>query len=185
MVIAWRRGGISAFEELVRKYQKRMFNIAYLCVGDYEDACEVTRDAFVTAYRGKETFRGAIRFSAWITCITIRLSRSRLRKSRTGRSDRSVSSDLQMAGGHGEVARKVPASAPEQLERLDLSGKLHGCIGALDADSREMIVLRDVQGFSFVEICSILSIREGTVKSRLSRARELVKDCLKRAEGTL
>ena len=185
LVIAWRQGEISAFEELVRKYQKRMLNIAYRCVGNYEDACEVTQYAFVAAYRGRDAFRGAARFSIWLTGITVKLSRNRLRKIGSGRDDRAVSSEVQVARGNGGVTREIPASAPDQLVWHDLSGKIQGCISALDADSREMIVLRDVQGFSYDEVCAILSIREGSVKSRLSSARELVKDCLKRATGAL
>jgi RNA polymerase sigma-70 factor, ECF subfamily len=185
LVIAWRQGEISAFEELVRKYQKRMLNIAYRCVGNYEDACEVTQDAFVAAYRGRDAFRGAARFSIWLTGITVKLSRNRSRKTGPGRDDRAVSSEVQVARGNGGVTREIPASAPDQLVWHDLSGKIQGCISSLDADSREMIVLRDVQGFSYDEVCAILSIREGSVKSRLSSARELVKDCLKRATGAL
>ena len=186
LVIAWRRGEFSAFEELVRKYQKRMLNIAYRCVGDYEAACEVVQDAFAAAYRGGESFRGAARFSTWLTGITVSLSRNRLPQSRNKRSSEAYPPGAPPADFTGGAHREHPSpSAPEQLEMLDLSEKLHGCIGALDADSREMIVLRDVQGLTYEEICAILVIREGTVKTRLSRAREMAKDCLKRAAGAL
>jgi RNA polymerase sigma-70 factor, ECF subfamily len=181
LVIAWRQGKTPAFEELVGKYQKRMFNIAYRCTGNYKDACEVTDDAFVAAYRGRNSFHGVVRFSAWLTGITVKLSRNRHSKLQTGRNDSAPSSDIQhMAGGV-----KVPDSAPALPEWHDLPGRIQGCLNSLDADTREMIVLRDMQGFSYEEICDILSIREGTINSRLTRARELIKDCLKRAEGAL
>ena len=77
LVASWRRGELSSFEALVRKYQKRMLNIAFRITDDYEDACEVTQDAFVAAFKGIESFRGAARFSTWLTSITLNLSRNR------------------------------------------------------------------------------------------------------------
>ncbi len=77
LVASWRRGEISSFEALVRKYQKRMLNIAFRITDDYEDACEVTQDAFFAAYKGIDSFRGAARFSTWLTSITLNLSRNR------------------------------------------------------------------------------------------------------------
>ena len=71
------------------------------------------------------------------------------------------------------------------MERLDLHEKLQGCIKALAVEFREVIVLRDMQDFSYDEICSTLQVREGTIKSRLFRAREAVKGCLKRTVGEL
>jgi RNA polymerase sigma-70 factor, ECF subfamily len=183
LVIAWLQGEVSAFEELVRKHQKRIFNLAYRYMGNYEDACEVTQEAFVAAFRGRDTLRGAARFSIWLTGITVKHSRDRLRKTVAGRDNRPFPSEVQSPVGDGGVPREVSASSPEQLEWHDLSGKIQGCINSLDADTREMTILRDVQGFSYDDICEILSIREGTVKSRLTRARELVRDCLKRTAG--
>ena len=180
LVIAWRQGNTSAFEELVKKYQKRMFNIAYRCTGNYEDACEVTEDAFVAAYRGRNSFRGAVRFSAWLTGITVKLSRTRHGATPAGRTGSSPSSHVRMAGGGN-----VTGLAPELPEWHDLSGRIQGCLDSLDAETREMVVLRDVEGFPYGEICEILAIREGTINTRLTKARELVKDCLKPAAGAL
>jgi RNA polymerase sigma-70 factor (ECF subfamily) len=185
LVIAWRQGDISAFEELVRKYQKQILNLAFRYLGDYEDACEVTRNAFAAAFRGKDSFRGAARFSIWLTGITVKISRERLREAVAGRSTRAVPSEVLPSVGTGGFTREVSASSPELPEWHDLSGKIQGCLNSLDADTREMIILRDVQEFSYDEICDILSIREGTVTSRLTKARELVKDCLKQAAGAL
>src|SRR5512136_2192484 len=81
-VASWRRGEISSFETLVTKYQKRIFNIAFRITGDYEDACEVTQDAFVAAYRGIDSFRGESRFLTWLTSIVLNLSRNRLQQIR-------------------------------------------------------------------------------------------------------
>ncbi len=188
LVASWRRGELSAFEALVGRHQKRMLNIAFRITGDYEDACEVVQDAFVAAYRGIESFRGASRFSTWLTSITVNLSRNRLQQVHAKSRNHAYSLDSTSMDGDCGPAHEHASPAPsalERLERLDLHEKLRGCIKALTAEFRETIVLRDLQDFSYDEICAILKVRQGTVKSRLFRAREMVKDCLKRAVGEL
>lgn len=188
LVASWRRGELSSFEALVQKHQKRMLNIAFRITGDYEDACEVAQDAFVAAYRGINSFRGAARFSTWLTSITVNLSRNRLQQAQAKRRNEAYSLDASSMNGDCGPVHEQPSSAPsvlERLERLDLHAKLQHCIKALAVDFRETIVLRDMQDFSYDEICAILKVRQGTVKSRLFRAREMVKDCLKRAVGEL
>jgi RNA polymerase sigma-70 factor (ECF subfamily) len=188
LLASWRSGELSSFEALVRKYQKRMINIAFRITGDYEDACEVTQDAFVAAYRGIDSFRGESRFSTWLTSVTLNLSRNRLQQAQSKRRNEIYSLDTP---GNGEdCARPLerPSSAPSALEQLELRAvheKLQECIKALSVNFREAMVLRDMQDYSYDEICAILKVREGTVKSRLFRAREMVKDCLKRVVGEL
>jgi len=188
LVASWRRGEVAAFEALVRKHQKRMLNIAFRITGNYEDACEVTQDAFVAAFRGIDSFRGASRFTTWLTSITVNLSRNRFQQVQAKRQNEAYSLDCPPTGkecGQDHEQQSHTPSALERLERLDLQEKLQECITALVAEFREAIVLRDLQDFSYDEICNILKVREGTVKSRLFRAREMVKDCLKRRVGEL
>ncbi len=188
LVAAWRSGELAAFEALVRKHQKRMLNIAFRITGDYEDACEVAQDAFVAAYRGIASFRGASRFSTWLTSITVNLARNRLQQSRSRGRNNSFSLDTPASADDCGAVHEEASSDPsplDRLERLDLHEKLEGCIKALAAEFREAIVLRDLHDFSYDEICAILKVREGTVKSRLFRAREAVKECLKRVVGVL
>jgi RNA polymerase sigma-70 factor (ECF subfamily) len=187
-VDAWRQGELSSFETLVEKYQKRQFNIAFRISGNYENACEVVQDAFVTAYRGIDSFRGAARFSTWLTSITVNLSRNRIQQIRTRQNNEAFPMDEPpVKEGYG-LNSDHPSSDPSALvqpERRSLHDRLRECISGLAIDFREAIVLRDVQEFSYDEICAILKVREGTVKSRLFQGREMVKDCLKRAAGVL
>lgn len=187
LVASWRKGDVSSFEALVNRHQKRMFNIAFRITGDYDDACDVVQDVFVAAFRKIDAFRGEARFSTWLTSIAVNMSRNRYQQIRTKRMHEPFSLDSTSSGDDCPV-HEHPSSAPsalERLERKDLHEKLQGCIKALAAEFRETIVLRDLQDFSYDEICTILKVREGTVKSRLFRAREMVKDCLKRAVGEL
>jgi RNA polymerase sigma-70 factor (ECF subfamily) len=188
LVAAWRRGEISSFEALVRKYQKRMLNIAFRITDDYEDACEVTQDAFFAAYKGIDSFRGAARFSTWLTSITLNLSRNRHQQVQAKRRKEVHSYDGPTGGENPAFVPERPAPGPsalEQLERRVVHERLLQCIKALSVEFREAIVLRDLQDYSYGEICAILNIREGTIKSRLFRARDMVKDCLKRGLGEI
>jgi RNA polymerase sigma-70 factor (ECF subfamily) len=188
LVASWRRGELSSFELLVGKYQKRMLNIAFQITGSYEDACEVTQDAFFAAYQGIETFRGELCFSTWLTTITINLLRQRIQQTQVKEQNERYSLDMP---AHGEASsptqeRSFAAlSALEQLELHSIHERLLKCIKALSIDFRETIVLRDLHNYAYDEICAILKVREGTIKSRLFRAREMVKECMKQVAGLL
>ena len=165
-----------------------MLNISYRITGSYEDACEVVQDTFVSAYRNLGSFRRQSRFSTWLFAITVNLSRNRVQQIRTRARREPYSMDDPVEGGEGEITREAESPDPtpiEELERKELELKIQSCIGALDPEFRSVIVLRDVQGFSYGDISAMLRIAEGTVKSRLFRARESVKDCLKHILGGL
>ncbi len=188
LVSLCQKGDLNAFEMLIRKHEKRMLNIAFRIINDYDDACEAVQDAFVSAYRNINTFRGESKFTTWLTTITVNLSRNRLKqmKSRWGREAFSI--DDPVRTDDGQIAVDPPSNEPSVLDKLELrdaQGKVQGCIKALEPEFREVLVLRDMQDFSYEEIGSMLRMREGTVKSRLFRAREMVRDCLKRVMGDL
>ncbi len=188
LVASSQKGDLDAFESLVRKHQKRMLNIAFRLVGDYEEACEVVQDAFVSAYRNIKTFRGESKFTTWLTTITVNLSKNRLKQVKSRQSREAFSINAPVQTDEGEITVDPPSSEPSALDRLekrDIRNRVQDCIKALDSDFREVLVLRDMQEFSYDEIASVLRMREGTVKSRLFRAREMVKDCLKRVVGEL
>jgi RNA polymerase sigma-70 factor (ECF subfamily) len=188
LVARSQQGGLDAFEQLVAKYQKRMLNIAFRLIGDYDEACEAVQDAFVSAYKNLKTFRGEAKFSTWLTAVTLNHARNRLKQVRARQSRMAFSLDDPVQTDDGEMSRELPSREPSTLDLLenhDIRDKVQGCIKALDPEFREVIVLRDMQDFSYDEIGSILKIREGTVKSRLFRAREAIKACLKKVMGEL
>ena len=167
---------IEAFEVLVRRYQKQMLNIAYRMIGDYDEACEVVQDAFLSAYKNIRRFKGKAKFSTWLCTIVLNLSKNRLRQLRTWSDKKQLSND---------PLPLQTASPQEDLERREIQRKVQECIGLLDLEFREVIILRDIQGLSYEEISEALKIPGGTVKSRLFRAREALRDCLKKAMGDL
>jgi len=187
-VLCCQKGDIEAFEQIVNKYQKRMFNISYRMLGDYDEASEAVQDAFVSAYRGIKGFKGKSRFSTWLYAIVVNVSKNRLKQIKARLSREQFSLDDPVDTGDGQIKREPVSSglsALERLEKRELGLKVQGCINSLEGEFREVIVLRDMQGFSYEEISAMLKIAEGTVKSRLYRARESVRNCLKRVIGDL
>ncbi len=188
LVAACRSGDASAFECLVRRHQKVMLNLAYRVVGNYEEACEVTQDAFVAAYKGLASFRGDARFSTWLTTITLNHARNALTRIAARRRHEAYSLDAKHGTDEENFHQEPPSTAPSALELLETQAirqRIEKCIAELPVDFREVLVLRDIQDHSYEEIGGLLKVREGTVKSRLFRAREGIKDCLKRNEVAL
>jgi len=180
------QGDLNAFETLVVKYQKRMLNIAFRMIGDYDEACEVVQDAFLSAHKNIRTFRGDSKFTTWLTTIILNLSRNRLKQVRARQSHEAYSLDEPIRTGEGEMTVDPPSKEPSTLDCLetrDIRAAVRNCIDALEPDFREVIVLRDLQEHSYDEIGAMLSVAAGTVKSRLFRARNAVKDCLKKTLG--
>lgn len=188
LVSLCKKGNVDAFEVLVRKHQKRMLNIAYRMIGNYEDACEITQDAFVSAYKGIKDFEEKSRFSTWLYTIVLNLSRNRFKqlKIKSYREEFSLNDpvitddsqiNIELSSGESTIL--------ERLERRDVQQKVQGCINSLDSEFREVLILRDIHGFSYDEISNMLKIPEGTVKSRIFRARDILRDCLKRVIGDL
>jgi RNA polymerase sigma-70 factor, ECF subfamily len=176
------KGDIDAFEVLVKRHQKKMLNIVYRITGDYDDACEVVQEAFLSAYQAINKFRGDAKFSTWLTGITVNHAKNRLRQTQTRSYHEVVSIDDPVETESGQLAYDPPAqeaSAIEQLEQKEVQEKVQECIGGLDKNQRDILVLRDIEEFSYDEIGLILKIPDGTIKSRLSRARDTLKNCLK------
>ncbi len=188
IVASVKKGNINEYEKLVEKHQKRMLNIAYRMIGSYEDACEVVQDAFLSGYRNLDGFKGMSRFSTWLCSIVINLSKNRVVKMKTEHQHEQYSLDDPIETDEGAIRREIASDDPsvvDKLEREDVQRKVQDCIGGLEHEFREVVVLRDIQGFSYEEIAGMLKIAEGTVKSRLFRARDAIKDCLKKVMGEL
>jgi RNA polymerase sigma-70 factor, ECF subfamily len=188
LVAACRRGDTSAFECLVLQHQRMLFNVALRMTGCHEDAADITQDAFIAAWNKLGGFRGEARFSTWLTAIVVNLSRNRIQQRRTSEKRSAYSLNAPQPFGDEEILPDPPGRTPsalELLEEAELREMVQRCIGALDQVFREVLVLRDMQEMSYEEVGTALNLREGTVKSRLFRARDAIKDCLKKAVGTL
>ena len=187
-VIRCQQGGTEAFEVLVERHQKKMLNIAFRMTGNYDDACDITQEAFIAAYKSIKKFKAEAKFSTWLYRIVVNYSKNRLKQLRGAAKREGVSID-----DSGEMKKEgifsqslINNNNPGmQMERRERETQVRKCITSLDEEYREVPVLRDIQGFSYEEIRDILEIPDGTVKSRLSRARNALKDCLTKVIGDL
>jgi RNA polymerase sigma-70 factor (ECF subfamily) len=187
-VLACQRGDTDAFEVLVERHQKKMLNIAYRMMGDYDEACDVTQEAFISAYKSIKKFKAEAKFSTWLYRIVVNYSKNRLKQLRNIGQREVVSNDdsgeIQVEGTLCQSS--VNDTNPDvQMEHREREAQVQKCITFLDEEYREVLVLRDIQGFSYEEIGAILKMPDGTVKSRLSRARNALKDCLVKVIGDL
>jgi RNA polymerase sigma-70 factor (ECF subfamily) len=183
---ACRKGDTKAFECLVHRHQRMLLNVAFRMTGVYEDACDIVQDAFIAAWRKIGDFRGEAQFSTWMTSIVINLSRSRLQQRQLQDKRNAYSLDAANPGGDGDMIPDPSSntlSALQQMEEAEIRQALQSCIDALTPEFREVLVLRDMQDMPYDQVASALSLKEGTVKSRLFRARDTVKDCVRKVVG--
>lgn len=182
------KGDLAAFECLVVRHQRMLINVAFRMTGVYEDACDIVQDAFIAAWRKIGDYRGEARFSTWLTAIVINLSRNRLLQIQQRSKREAYSLNAPLPGGDSGTLPEPPSDAPstlEQLEEQELRSFLQKCIDKLSTEFREVLVLRDMQELSYEEVGTTLNLREGTVKSRLFRARDAVKECLQKTVGII
>lgn len=181
ILAACRRGEISAFEQLVLRHQKAMYNVAYRISGNEADAAEIVQEAFLSAWRKIKEFRGDSKLSTWLISITVNQARTRWQQNRQ-KSSRETPLEIGDDDGRPPLQPASSEASPlELLEREQLGKILERCIKALDEAFREVMVLRDIREMAYDEVSAALGIREGTVKSRLFRAREAVRDCVTRS----
>lgn len=167
-------GDLQAFDDLVRAHQQQVYAVAVRMLGDRDEAQDVAQDAFVRAYRSIGGFRGEARFATWLVSITMNLCRNRRRWWARRRRVVVASMDDPLENEAGTLGQQVadPAPGPSaDAEHREQRERLVATVQMLSEAERTMIVLRDLQGYSYEEIAGILQVQVGTVKSRLSRAR--------------
>jgi RNA polymerase sigma-70 factor, ECF subfamily len=177
LVDAFREGDLTAFDALVRRWERKIQGAIYRILGSSEEARDVAQDAFLKAFRGLNSFKSEARFSSWLYQIALNLCRDRLRQ-RRGKTVVSLDDvEPRMA------ARLDWSSAPTALQLLeaqDISRIVATAMAALPEEQREVIVLKEYQGLTFPEIADVLGIPISTVKTRLYRGLGQMKTRLER-----
>jgi RNA polymerase sigma-70 factor (ECF subfamily) len=180
LVARVRGGDVSAYDTLVRKYERQLFRIAQHITQNREDAEDVMQDAFLKAYEKLEQFQGNSKFYTWLVRIAVNESLMRLRKRRTGKM---VSIDEDIETEEGSVPRDLADWAPnpeQNYNQAELAGILRKTIQGLPQGFRIVFVLRDVEGLSTEETAETLGLSIPAVKSRLLRARLQLRERLSR-----
>ena len=165
------RGETDAFETLVRRHQKTIFNLAYRMLGDYDEAAETTQEAFLSAYRAIGRFRGEANFSTWLYRIALNHANTR-RKNLVNRQRRTVPIETT------EPLYDTHLDPAQAVEQKEIQDRVQQALNSLEQDDAMIILLRDLQDVSYEEIARVLEIPVGTVKSRLHRARQALKSRL-------
>ncbi len=170
------RGSLDAFNSLVLHYQDGVYSLAYRIMEDSASAADAAQEAFITAYRRLETYRGGS-FRSWLLRITTNTCYDELRRRK--RRPATALDDLPGAESDDGPSLAADTETPEQaVQQAELQQAIEQCIGALQLDQRTVLLLSDVEGLNYQEISDITGANLGTVKSRLSRARLGVRRCL-------
>ncbi len=165
-----RKGDEQALTELYRRHQHRAYNLALRTLGDSWDAADVTQEAFIKAFRNLDSFKGEARFSTWLHRIVVNAAYDHLRRHKAEPMDSEILDEL--SGPSGAAA--VVASGRQGIDpALDgLSAPLRRALMSLNEGFRFAVVLCDLLGFPYGDAAEILGVQEGTIKSRIFRARE-------------
>ena len=176
-----------AFNELVELYEARVFRLVLRMLGRRDEAEDMAQEVFVQIFKAVGTFRGDSKLSTWIYRVSVNLCKNRMKYLARRHSDGEDELEsvveraaLDEAKGvtFGDVAQPDRMVEGYQIERV-----VQVCIAELDPDFREVLILRDLEDLSYEELSEITGLPDGTVKSRLHRARSMLKASVERKMG--
>ncbi len=173
-----------AFQKCVRLYQDKVYGLVYRMLGSQAEAEDVAQEVFVTVFKSIDSFRGDSKFSTWLYRIAANHCKNRIkylrRRAHKQTSELDDAAERQLLGSGQSTLGQQHASPVEALEGLQLNTIVQRAITKLDEEHRLLLVLRDVEELSYEEIMQVTGLPEGTVKSRLHRARLILKEEIKR-----
>jgi len=176
-----------AFNELVQAYEQRVFRLLLRMLGRRDEAEDMAQEVFVQVFKAIGTFRGDSRLGTWIYRIAVNLCKNRMKylaRRHTSEQDELEPAAERLPLHEAKGVTFGETTRPDQLvEGFQLERVVQDCIAELDADFREVLVLRDVEDLSYEELCEVTGLPEGTVKSRLHRARGMLKAAVGRKLG--
>lgn len=178
----------AAFNELVREYQTSVFRLVIRLVGDRGEAEDLTQEVFVSVFKHLDTFRGESKFTTWIYRIAVNHAKNRakyLSRRAKGRSDsyedKAEQGDL---GAHASMVTYAQMPRPDEVAGgSELERIMNAALAAVESEQRELILLRDFEGLTYDEIGEVTGLAEGTVKSKLHRARAAWMARIKEMQG--
>jgi RNA polymerase sigma-70 factor (ECF subfamily) len=165
-----RSGDTEAVTELYRRHERRVYNLALRTLGNPWDAADVAQEAFIKAFRTLHSFKGDARFSTWLHRITVNAAYDHLRRQRPEPMDGEIIEEISGPGGAGAVVGSGREGIDPAIDGL--SDPLRDALMSLPEGFRFAVVLCDLLGFPYDEAAEILEVQEGTIKSRIFRARE-------------
>lgn len=182
LVDRFKSGDEAAFNEMVGRYWDRIYGMVHQLLRNQQDAEEVTQDAFIRAHRGLVNFRGDAAFSTWLYQIATNLARNRYWYWWRRKRDKSVSFDQPVSDDNDTPLSEVFAADMSTPGDITVTQELVDNIAVgmekISAKHREILILRNVKNMAYEEIADVLGISVGTVKSRIARARESLREAI-------
>lgn len=175
------KGNLSAFNRLVMTYQSLAYNVAYRVMGDGDYAADATQEAFIKAFKAIKQYKGGS-FKSWLLRIVTNTCYDHLRYHQRRPTEALETDEAEPDVDYAPHLVDQAERPEETALRHELCDMIQEAISQLTEDQRTIVILNDVQGFSYQEISEITGLALGTVKSRLSRARRKLRDALKDQE---
>ena len=177
----------SAFNELVVTYERRVFALVYRMLGRRDEAEDLSQEVFVQVFKAIDQFRGEAKLSTWIYRIAVNLCKNRTKYLSRRHAGAQDDLDAMVDRAPLSAAKGVSVgdvSRPDELvEGMQLERVVKQCIAQLEPEFREALILRDVEDMSYEEIASVTGLPDGTVKSRIHRARGQLRALVEKAMG--
>jgi RNA polymerase sigma-70 factor (ECF subfamily) len=172
-------GSEAAFRVLVQRYRTRIMNLVCRFINDRDRAEEISQEVFLRVFRNRERYRKTGKFSTWIFTIAVNLTKNEIRSRVRHRGTFSLDALDEESGGQGVSFPDLNPLPDEDLNAAEIGRKVAEALGKIPARYREAVVLRDIEGLSYEEVGHILRIPGGTVRSRINRARLMLKERLR------
>ena len=172
-------GSEAAFACLVDRYKNRLQNVIYRYIRDFQRSEDLAQEAFIRVYLHRERYRKTGKFSTWIFTIAVNLAKNEIRRKVRLRNVLSIDHLKELLGSSDSYLKDPAPHADRHVERNQTSTVIGQAIAKLPDVYRDALILRDIQGLSYDEIGEVLDIPGGTVRSRINRARIMLKDKLK------
>ncbi len=168
-------GDAAAWEEIVHRFNRRIYNICYRFAGGADDAEDLTQEVFIKIYRTMASFdSGRASFNTWVTTVTRNLLVDHFRKTKNERITDSMDAPVGEDDDGRSLSEQIEdkgVSQDQHIERLQTKQMVHEALQKISPELREAVILRDLQDMDYRDIAAVLKVPEGTVKSRINRGR--------------
>ena len=177
LILSFQQGDSNAYNELVRRYKDRLINFVYRYVGSYDDSEDIVQDTLVKLYVSKHLYKEIAKFSTWIYTIAINLAKTKAIKKQKYKV-------FSLSTAYEDEDKEFDVKDEAYLPDVDANSKfqeehIQKALNSIPENYRKLVILRDVEEFSYEEICEMTGLPMGTVKSRINRGREKLQRLLK------
>ncbi len=177
----------AAFKQLVKRHKSLVYNVCLRMLSNSEEAEDIAQDVFVRAFLSIGSFREEARLSTWLYRIAVNLCKNRLkyysRRSAKLHSSIDFVAEKNLRNGCGQITGEATPGPDQTLEAFQTENLIQEALMSVDEDFRKLLILRDIEGLSYIDIMRVTGLPEGTVKSRLHRARTALTRAFKKAQS--